>query len=82
MRPAARAASASSCVLQACTRVPPLTLPQTYGSQGEADAAIQAMNEQELDGRRVRVNMANSKPQGGGYGGGYGSGCEFTILSR
>jgi len=33
------------------------------------------MNEQELDGRRVRVNMANSKPAGGGYGGGYGSGC-------
>lgn len=48
---------------------------QTYGTQAEAEAAIQAMNEQELDGRRVRVNMANSKPAGGGYGGGYGSGC-------
>jgi hypothetical protein len=34
------------------------------------------MNEKELDGRRIRVNMANSKPAGGGYGGGYGSGCE------
>jgi RNA recognition motif-containing protein len=56
---------------------------QTYGSTPEADAAINAMNEQELDGRRVRVNMANSKPAGGagggggGYGGGgYNSGCE------
>ena len=28
---------------------------QTYGQQAEADAAIQQMNEQELDGRRVRV---------------------------
>lgn len=50
----------------------------TYGNQAEAEAAINAMNEQELDGRRVRVNMANSKPAGGGYGGGYGSGCKFA----
>jgi hypothetical protein len=28
---------------------------QTYGSSQEAEAAINAMNEQELDGRRVRV---------------------------
>lgn len=51
----------------------------TYGSQQEADAAIAGLNEQELDGRRIRVNMANSRPVGigagmgsGGYGGGYG----------
>ncbi|AAW44674.1 hypothetical protein CNBG1820 [Cryptococcus deneoformans B-3501A] len=47
----------------------------TYGSPQEAEAAIAAMNEQELDGRRVRVNMANSRGSGGGgYGGGYNSG--------
>lgn len=36
----------------------------TYGSQQEADAAIAGLNEQELDGRRIRVNMANSRPAG------------------
>lgn len=36
----------------------------TYGSQQEADAAIAGLNEQELDGRRIRVNMANSRPTG------------------
>lgn len=52
----------------------------TYGTQQEADAAIAGLNEQELDGRRIRVNMANSRPVGmgagmgaGGYGGGYGA---------
>ncbi|KAI0249589.1 hypothetical protein BJV78DRAFT_653745 [Lactifluus subvellereus] len=39
----------------------------TYGSAEEADAAINAMNDQELDGRRITVNLANS----GGYQGGY-----------
>lgn len=37
----------------------------TYGTQQEADAAIAALNEQELDGRRIRVNMANSRPPAG-----------------
>ncbi|KAJ6631108.1 hypothetical protein B0H10DRAFT_707671 [Mycena sp. CBHHK59/15] len=45
----------------------------TYSSEAEAQAAIEQMNEQDLDGRRVRVNMANTKPSGGG-GGGYGGG--------
>jgi RNA recognition motif-containing protein len=36
----------------------------TYGSQQEADSAIAGLNEQELDGRRIRVNMANSRPAG------------------
>lgn len=36
----------------------------TYGTQQEADAAIAGLNEQELDGRRIRVNMANSRPIG------------------
>lgn len=44
----------------------------TFATQQEADAAIAALNEQELDGRRIRVNMANSRPAGGMGGGGYG----------
>ncbi|KAM0751106.1 hypothetical protein T439DRAFT_288628, partial [Meredithblackwellia eburnea MCA 4105] len=41
----------------------------TYGSQAEADAAIQAMNDQELvHGRRLRVNIANQRTGGGGGG--------------
>ncbi|KIM91983.1 hypothetical protein PILCRDRAFT_57099, partial [Piloderma croceum F 1598] len=45
----------------------------TYGNPQEADAAIQNLNEQELDGRRVKVNLANAR--GGGGGGGTGSTC-------
>lgn len=56
----------------------------TFMTQQEADAAIAALNEQELDGRRIRVNMANSRPPMGGMGanlgysgltGGYGAGA-------
>ncbi|WFC98363.1 hypothetical protein MYAM1_001090 [Malassezia yamatoensis] len=56
----------------------------TFVTQQEADAAIAALNEQELDGRRIRVNMANSRPVGGmnganlgysGLTGGYGAGA-------
>ncbi|RAQ57710.1 glycine-rich RNA-binding protein 2 [Aspergillus flavus] len=54
----------------------------TFSAQTEADAAIGGLNEQELDGRRIRVNLANARPAGGsrnygggnGYGGGYGGG--------
>jgi len=46
----------------------------TYGTAEEADAAINAMNDQELDGRRICVNLANARPGGGGGGGGYRSG--------
>lgn len=46
----------------------------TFGSGAEADAAIIGLNEQELDGRRLRVNLANAKPSGGGGGGGYSGG--------
>jgi len=45
----------------------------TYGSSQEADAAINAMHEQELDGRTVKVNLANARGGGGG-GGGYSGG--------
>lgn len=40
----------------------------TLGSNDEADAAINALNEQELDGRRIKVNMANTRGGGGGGG--------------
>lgn len=42
----------------------------TYASDDEAQAAIQGMNEQELDGRRIKVNLANARGGGGGGGGG------------
>ena len=41
----------------------------TYGTAEEADAAIGQLNEGELDGRRIKVNMANSRSSGGGGGG-------------
>ncbi|CAL1707790.1 unnamed protein product [Somion occarium] len=43
----------------------------TYSSGQEAQAAIAGLNEQELDGRRVKVNLANARGYqgGGGYGG-------------
>ncbi|KAL4080194.1 glycine-rich rna binding protein [Scleroderma yunnanense] len=58
----------------------------TYSTPQEADTAISNMHEQELDGRRIKVNLANARPAtggggysagggGGGYGGGYGGGA-------
>ena len=44
----------------------------TFSTSQEADAAIGALNEQELDGRRIKVNLANSRGSGGGGGGGGG----------
>ncbi|KAG1812516.1 uncharacterized protein BJ212DRAFT_1370231 [Suillus subaureus] len=47
----------------------------TFAGNEDAQAAIDGMNEQELDGRRLRVNLANARPSGGGGGGGgYGGG--------
>lgn len=46
----------------------------SFSSGEEAQAAIDGLNEQELDGRRIRVNLANARPSGGGGGGGYGGG--------
>ncbi|KAL3640494.1 hypothetical protein CASFOL_015462 [Castilleja foliolosa] len=45
----------------------------TFSSPEEASASIQAMDQQELHGRPVRVNYANDRPRGG-FGGGYGGG--------
>ncbi|KAI1040413.1 hypothetical protein LB505_003562 [Fusarium chuoi] len=51
----------------------------TFSSQEEATAAINAMNEQEFEGRQIRVSEANQGGGGrgggrGGYGGGGGYG--------
>ncbi|KAJ7128883.1 RNA-binding domain-containing protein [Mycena crocata] len=45
----------------------------TFGSPQEAEAAINGLNEQDLDGRRLKVNLANARGGGGG-GGGYSGG--------
>jgi RNA recognition motif-containing protein len=42
----------------------------TYSNQAEAEFAIEKMNDTELDGRRIRVNIANARSSGGGGGGG------------
>lgn len=48
----------------------------TMSSPEEANAAIEALHEQELDGRRIKVNSADSRAGGGGGGGrgGFGGG--------
>ncbi|OIT20474.1 PREDICTED: glycine-rich RNA-binding protein 2, mitochondrial-like [Nicotiana attenuata] len=48
----------------------------TFNSSEDASAAIQALDQQELDGRRIRVNIANDRTRGygGGGGGGFGAG--------
>jgi RNA recognition motif-containing protein len=48
----------------------------TMGNAHEAAAAMAAMNGATLDGRALRVNEAEEKPQrsGGGGGGGFGGG--------
>jgi cold-inducible RNA-binding protein len=53
----------------------------TYSSQEEADAAIQGMNDQELDGRRISVTIANARGSGGGGGGGGGGGLSNSLFS-
>ena len=44
------------------------------GSEAEAQSAITALDGQELDGRKIRVNEAQERPMGrpGGFGGGGG----------
>ncbi|KAJ7039776.1 hypothetical protein C8F04DRAFT_1254591 [Mycena alexandri] len=39
----------------------------TYSSPQEADVAIRKMNDQDLDGRRLKVNRASGQGGGGGY---------------
>ncbi|RPD63722.1 hypothetical protein L227DRAFT_466385, partial [Lentinus tigrinus ALCF2SS1-6] len=38
----------------------------TFSSGAEAQNAIASLNEQELDGRRIKVNLANARGSGGG----------------
>ncbi|MBL7075849.1 MAG: RNA-binding protein [Kiritimatiellae bacterium] len=42
--------------------------------KAEANAAINALNETDIGGRKLRVNESQPKPRGGGGGGGYGGG--------
>ncbi|EFP89116.1 uncharacterized protein PGTG_14957 [Puccinia graminis f. sp. tritici CRL 75-36-700-3] len=42
----------------------------TFKEEAAAPGAIEALNGQELDGREIRVNYANSQTGGGGGGGG------------
>jgi RNA recognition motif-containing protein len=44
----------------------------TMGTPAEAQKAIEAMNGATLDGRPLRVNEAEERPQRGGFGGGGG----------
>ena len=44
------------------------------GTPAEAQKAIEAMNGANLDGRPLRVNEAEERPQRGGFGGGGGGG--------
>ena len=44
------------------------------GTDQEAQAAIEALNGQQIDGRALTVNEARPKTEGGGGRGGYGGG--------
>ncbi|KAJ3881792.1 MAG: cold-inducible RNA-binding protein-like protein [Lentinula lateritia] len=46
----------------------------TFSTAQEAEAAIAALHEQELEGRLIKVNIAKVRGGGGGGGGGYGGG--------
>ena len=49
-----------------------------FSTDAEADKAIETLNGAELDGREIRVDVANPRPErgsgGGGVGGGYRGG--------
>ncbi|KAG6866617.1 hypothetical protein C0991_000727 [Blastosporella zonata] len=46
----------------------------TFSTPAEANEAIAKRNEQDLDGRNIKVNLANARGGGGGGGGGYSGG--------
>ncbi|KAI1063527.1 hypothetical protein LB506_005875 [Fusarium annulatum] len=55
----------------------------TYSNPTEAHNAIAALNQDDLDGRRITVNIANTRSTGigggqGGYGGGGYSGGGYS----
>ena len=53
----------------------------TMGSPAEAQKAIEAMNDSVLDGRPLRVNEAEERPQRGGFGGGGGGGVAAVAAA-
>ncbi|CAO3570193.1 unnamed protein product [Mortierella alpina] len=46
----------------------------TFANEQSVESAIEAMNNQDLDGRQIRVSKATDTAQGGGGGGSYRSG--------
>jgi RNA recognition motif-containing protein len=54
----------------------------TFGSEAEAENAVNNMHDSELDGRRIRVNIANARPSGGGGGGGGGPSKSLFSLYK
>ncbi|MEK6606781.1 MAG: RNA-binding protein [Myxococcota bacterium] len=46
----------------------------TMGTQADADAAVQALDGRELDGRTLKVNEARERSAGDRFGGGGGGG--------
>ena len=46
----------------------------TYTDEQAAQKAIAELNGTEFDGRTIKVNEAEDKPRGGGFGGGRGGG--------
>ncbi len=46
----------------------------TFGTSDSAQTAISQMDGTELDGRNIKVNVAEDKPRGGGHRGGGGGG--------
>lgn len=51
----------------------------TFENPGDARDAMEAMNGKSLDGRQIRVDHAEKKSGGGGYGGGgYGGGRSYA----
>jgi cold-inducible RNA-binding protein len=51
----------------------------TFANDQDAETAMQEMNGADLDGRSIKVNLAEDKPRtgGGGGGGGFGGGRSF-----
>ncbi|CAH2052883.1 unnamed protein product [Thlaspi arvense] len=59
----------------------------SYDSEGSANNAISEMDGKELDGRNIRVNLANERPSAprssyGGGGGGGGGGEKFVRCNK
>ena len=52
----------------------------TFSNMAEAEMAIEKLNDTEVEGRRIRVNLANARSGGGGGGGGYGGGGQSILL--